>query len=331
MSILVPLILLASFAHGAKYSYPEQKILAKGIDKIEISGVKGAIQLSGRPDKVFRLKVKHSRGKKYEDWSLAVDRQGSKLVLEVSSALYGAQWRKHVRQDQWPEFDVELSGPSVPVMVSWKEGPLHYSKWGADIESSHLSGDVDVSEGVGNYTLQTGTGNVRVHKLAGELKLKGESGNVSIEQVTGAIQLSWLAGAIRLKDVTGGGQLDLNESQLKIASCRGQWSIQLARGQAEIDHCVGKLTASGQSAAWRLRASQELETEIKSAEGPVNLEWSPRVGARVFLTSNAGAIGGPRVQSKLDSEGRKVAEFTVGKRPFSPVFVKTESGAILFK
>lgn len=331
MSILVPLILFATAAHGAKYSYPEQKILAKGIAKIEISGVKGAIHLTGRPGKVFRLKVKHSRGKKYEDWSLAVDRQGSKLVMEVSSALYGAQWRKHVRQDQWPEFDVELSGPSVPAMISWKEGPLHFSKWAADVESSHLSGDVEIGEGVGNYTLHMGTGNVRVHQLAGELRLKGESGNVKIEQVTGAVHVSWLAGNVDLKGTVGGGQLDLNESQLNVASCRGPWSIQLARGQAHIDQCVGKLTGVGQTAAWRLRASQDLETEIKSGEGPVALEWSPKVGARVFLTSNAGSIEGPKVQSKLDSEGRKVAEFTVGKKPFTPVFVQTESGAILFK
>jgi hypothetical protein len=135
MSILVPLIFSASFAFGAKYTYPEQKLSANGIEKIEISGVKGAVKLVGRPGKVYRLKVRHSRGKKFEDWSLAIDRRESILVLEVSSAVYGAQWRKHVRQDQWPEFDVELSGPSVPATISWKEGQLEYSKWSNDLES----------------------------------------------------------------------------------------------------------------------------------------------------------------------------------------------------
>jgi DUF4097 and DUF4098 domain-containing protein YvlB len=330
MSILVPLIFAAASAFGAKHTYPEQKFSSNGVQKIEISGVKGEVKVSGRAGKAYRLKVKHSRGKKYEDWSLAVDRRGEVLVLEVSSAVYGAQWRKHVRQDQWPEFDVELSGPPVPLIVSWKQGQLHYSKWSADIESSHLKGDLTIEEGVGNYDLHTGMGDVQVAKLAGELKVQGESGNVTIDQVTGAVTLNWLSGNVKLKTVMGGGKLDLNESKLTVDACRGEWSIQLARGQAEIEGCSGKLMAEGQSTAWRLRKNQDLETEIKSGEGPVAVEWNSG-GAKVFLTSNQGVIEGPKVQSKLDSEGRKVAEFTVGKKPFSAVFVRTESGPILFK
>lgn len=330
MSIVVTLIFASAMAFGAKYSYPEQKLRSHGIEKIEISGVKGEVKLSGRAGKVYRLKVKHSRGKKYEDWSLAVDRRGSTLVLEVSSVVYGAQWRKHVRQDQWPEFDVELSGPSVPAVISWKEGSLHYSKWSNDVESSHLNGELEVIEGVGTYTLHTGSGRVKVSKLAGDLKLKGEAGDVSIEQITGALTLNWLTGNVRLKSLMGGGKLELSEAKLNLAACRGNWSIHLARGEAEIDQCSGKLTAEGESTSWKVTASEALETEIKSADGPVAVEWK-RAGAKVFLTSKDGEIAGPLVQSKLDSEGRKVAEFTVGKKPFAAVFVRTESGAISFK
>lgn len=330
MSILVPLIFLSTSAFGAKYTYPEQKMGARGIEKIEISGVKGAVKLTGQSGKVYRLKVRHSRGKKYEDWSLAVDRQGSTLVLEVSSAAYGAQWRKHVRQDEWPEFDVELIGPPVPAVVSWKEGQLEYSKWSANLESSHLRGDVTVEQGVGRYELHTGSGDIRIKKLAGDLKIKGESGEVSVEEVTGVVELNWLTGDIRLKGVSGGGRIDVNESRFALGSCSGEWFLAVARGKAEISRCTGNLTASGQSTAWKLSALDGLEAEIKSGDGPVTVEWK-KAGAKVFLTSNSGSISGPRVQSKLDSEGRRVAEFTVGQKPFSAVFVKTESGPILFK
>lgn len=330
MSIPVPLLFSLPWAFGAKYTYPEQKIAAGGVEKIEISGVKGAVRLKGRAGRAYRLKVGHSRGKKFEDWSLAVDRRGNILVLEVSSAVYGAQWRKHVRQDKWPEFDIELSGPPVPARVSWKEGKLEYFKWTADIDSSHLRGDILIEGGGGHHNLHTGTGDIRVTKLAGDIKIQGETGNIEVDQVSGRVGLSWLAGNVRIKSVLGGGELDLNESRLKIDKCRGEWSIKLQRGLAEIDQCSGKLMASGESAAWKLRNSEELDTEIKSADGPVAVNWK-KGGAKVFLTSTNGSIEGPKVQSKLDSEGRRVAEFTVGQKPFSPVFVKTESGPILFK
>jgi DUF4097 and DUF4098 domain-containing protein YvlB len=192
-----------------------------------------------------------------------------------------------------------------------------------------LRGDVLIEQGVGRFTLQTGSGDVKVKKLAGDLKIQGESGRVSIEEVTGVVDLSWLTGDVHLKGVLGGGRIDVNESRLSLGGCRGEWIVSVARGKAEISQCAGNLTANGQSTAWNLRSAERLEAEIKSATGPVTVEW--KSGAKVFLTSNSGPISGPRFRSKLDSEGRRIAEFTVGQKPFSAVFVKTESGPIMFK
>ncbi len=329
MTIVLTLF-LGFFAHAEKYAYPEQKILAAGVENIQISGVRGQIKLKGHPGKTFRLKVKHSKGKKYEDWSLAVDRRGNTLYFEVSSAAYGAQWRKLVKRDLWPEFDVELSGPPVPATVSWREGDLEYIDWTAAVESSHIKGKLTVIGGSGKYSLQTGEGDVLVKKMAGELILKGESGAVSIEQLTGPLTLSWVAGAVRLKSVMAGGRLDLTDNELSVHTCRGNWLVNMAGGKAHIENCSGKLNAQGVSAAWALRAAFNLETEIKSESGSVAVDWRSG-GAKVFLTSESGEIGGPRVKTKLDAEGRKVADFKFGSKPFGQVFVKTQSGPIVFK
>lgn len=329
MTIVLTLF-LGFFANGEKYAYPEQRILAAGVENIQISGVRGQIKLTGHSSKSFRLRVKHSKGKKYDDWSLAVDRRGNTLYFEVSSVAYGAQWRKLVKQDLWPEFDVELSGPPVAAVVSWREGDLEYIDWTAPVESSHIKGHLTVKGGVGKYSLQTGEGDVSVSKLAGDLTLKGESGRVTIEQLTGPLKLSWLSGAVNLSNVMGGGQLDLNDNELKISACQGEWTVKMAGGKAKIDRCSGKLTAQGVSTEWELRAAHDLETEIKSESGAVSVKWRSG-GAKVFLTSESGEIGGPKVQTKLDAEGRKVAEFKVGEKPFGQVFVRTQSGPIVFK
>lgn len=328
--LLVSALLWCTLAHGEKYAYPEQKIRARGIQDIQISGVKGHVKVKGHAGKSYRLRVRHSKSKRYEDWSLAVDRRGGTLYLEVSSAAYGAQWRKIVRRDQWPEFDVELIGPSKPITVAWREGKIEFLNWTADVESSHLKGALTVREGVGNYNLQTGEGDVNIEKLAGDLTLKGDTGDVSIGEVTGAVNMSWLSGQVLLTSVSGGGTLNVNDSELKVASCQGDWTINMARGKADIERCSGKLQAEGESAAWRLRASHDLETEIKSLSGPVDVEWKSG-GAKVFLTSDTGSIAAPKTKAKTDPQGRLVAEFKVGAKPFAQVFVKTQSGRIIFK
>ena len=323
-------LLLGFYAHGEKYAYRPQRILAAGVENIQISGVRGQIKLTGTRGNSYSLKVKHSKNKKYEDWSLAVDRRGGTLLFEVSNVAYGAQWRKLIQRDQWPEFDVELSGPSVPVTVSWREGDLEYLNWSADVESSHLKGNLTVKGGIGKYSLQVGEGDVHVEKLAGALTLKGDTGSVKIAQLTGPLHLSWRSGAVALHEVMGGGSLELHNSRLKLKICQGEWTINLPRGAARIEQCSGKLTAQGDSTKWRLRASPDLETEIKSQSGAVAVNW-PAGGAKVFLTSDSGNIGGAKVHTKVDSEGRKVAEFRVGRKPFAAVFVRTQSGPIVFK
>jgi len=328
--LLVSALLWCTLAYGEKYAYPEQKIRARGIEEIQISGVKGHVKLKGHAGKSYRLRVKHSKSKRYEDWSLAVDRRGHTLYLEVSSAAYGAQWRKVVRRDLWPEFDVELIGPAKPVTVSWREGHLEYLNWSANVESSHLKGRLTVKSGVGQYTLQTGDSDVDISKMAGDLTLKGGTGNVAIEQVTGQVHLTWLAGQVRLNSVTGGGELHVSDSELKLASCEGAWTVNVARGKADIERCSGKLQAEGESAAWRLRASHDLETEIKSLSGPVDVEWKAG-GAKVFLTSDSGSIATPKAKAQTDEKGRQVAEFKVGAKPFGQVFVRTQTGPIIFK
>lgn len=324
------MLLCCTKAHGDKYAYPAQKLRANGVEKIQITGVKGHVKLKGSASRFYRLKVRHSRGRRYEDWSLAVDRRGHTLVLEVSSAVYGAQWRKLVRKDQWPEFDIELTGPSRPASVSWREGKIEVLNWAADFESSHLRGPLSVRAGVGDYNLQTGDGAVDVVGLAGDLTLKGSSGDVTVEQVTGEVKLDWRSGALRLSGVTGGGRIETFEGDLRIRSCQGDWAVHVARGKADINRCSGKLEAQGDKASWRLRTSVDLETQIKSASGPVLVEWL-RGGAKVFLASDSGRIGGPKVKARFDADGRRVAEFRLGQKPFGQVFVQTGSGAISFK
>lgn len=306
------LVLVTLFARAEKFSYPQQRFLAKGVEKIQIIGVNGQVKLTGRAGKSYRLRVRHSKNKTSQDWSLFVDRRGNTLVLEVFSVAYGAQWRAHVRKELWPEFDIQLEGPPKPVAVSWRTGDMEFHRWSAPVEASQVDGRVRVREGSGTYSLHMGETEVDVEGLNGSLTVRGERGRVRIAKLTGDLRLNWLSGDVNVSAVNGNAHLDVGQGRVRIEG----------RG--------GKLQGEGKSAAWTLARSQFRDVEIQSESGPVI--WEKFLGgAKVFLTSDRGEIRGLKLPPLLDSEGRKVSEFAIGKKPYAQVFVRTETGPIHFR
>lgn len=330
MVSFVTFLLCGVMARAEKVGYPEQKLLAKGVERLEISGVKGHVKLSGRPGKVFRFKVRHSKSRKFQDWSLSVDRRGSALVFEVFSVAYGPQWRSQLTKDLWPEFDVEIEGPSTPAVVSWREGELEFVRWSAPIEATQVNGRVSVKNGAADYRLDVGQSDVNIDGLAGKLSIKGDRGSVRVSDLTGSLDLNWIRGDLDLKRLVGDAVVESSEANLRLRSCKGDWDIRIHKGQVAIDDCSGKLKAEGDRTAWSVRRSSISDAEIKSGDGPVRWDWKAG-GAKVFLTSNSGSISGPKIRFGLDREGRKVSEFVVGRKPFAQVFVKTQSGPIHFQ
>jgi hypothetical protein len=305
---LLPLIFLAVPAHADKFAYPPQKISAEGIQEIKISGVKGRLVLNGRSSKTYKIKVSHSKNKRFEDWSLSVDRQGDSLVLEVFNVALGSQWRHSVRAELYPEFDIELEGPAVPTVISWREGQMSVSRWDSDVEASYLNGKFEADRMHGNLKVQAGDGRLKISNFEGTMTLKGEKGRVELSSVKGKVDLNWLQGVLRGEDL--GGTLNL----------------ELPSGNASLKGVTGKLKATGGNSEWMVEGTAPGDLEVVTDSGPVKIRW--KGGAKLFLTSNTGAISVPKPFAVETREGLKVVEGVREKNPRGQVFVRTQSGAI---
>lgn len=305
---LVLLNLVAQVAVADKFAYPPQKINAAGIHEIKVSGVKGRLTIKGNDSKVFKIKVSHSKNKRFEDWSLSVDRQGEALVLEVFNVALGPQWRSSVRAELWPEFDIDIEGPSVPAVVSWREGQLNFVNWKSDLEAAYLNGQFNASRMRGNLKLQAVDGQVKISDLEGRLTLKGEKGRVELSRVQGAVELSWVNGVLRGEKLSGPLTLDM------------------PNGHARLSQLNGKVRVKGGSSEWDLAASAPSDIEVITDSGPVKIRWSG--GAKLFLTSASGAISVPKPFRAEVREGVKVVEAIKEKHPRGQVFVRTQSGKI---
>jgi hypothetical protein len=302
-------LLFSCAVYAEKFAYPPQKISSKGLTSIKISGVKGRLILKERATKFYRIKVMHSKDKKFEDWNLSADRVHDALVLEVFNVSAGKQWQKIVKQERWPEFDIELEGPSVPALIAWREGKIEIAGWSRSVELSFLNGSVITDRTRGPLKLEAVDAQVKIKNHRGELDLRGERGAVEIGRMNGQARIVWIDGTF------------------KADSLKGEYNLDWQNGQVTVRDLNAKIKGKSVAADWDLKARSPSEVDLHTESGGAQLRWLAG-GVHYFLSSAPGKVmaksGCPvKVQNGFD-----VCE---GKRPGQPmgeVFVQSKSGII---
>lgn len=305
----IALFLISFSASADKFAYPAQRITAKGITQIKISGVKGRLLLREKPTKFYRVRVIHSKSKKFDDWNLSVDRVHEALVLEVFNVAYGLQWQKLVREELWPEFDIELEGPSVAAVIAWREGDVQVIGWKKAIELSVLKGSVGSENTSGALKLETVDARVKIKNHSGGIDLRGEKGDVNLAGVDGSSRITWLNG------------------DLKGENLRGDFKIDWQNGKVLLKNVSAKIKGKSEGASWDLSAKTPSEIEIASDSGKVLVKWLSG-GVKFFLSSSHGDISVPRPYKVETRGGVKVVEGIKEASRKGEVFVRTQSGAI---
>lgn len=322
---------LSLTAAADKVAYPPQKISADGIKAIQIGGVNGELKLQAKPAKFFTFSVKHTRGRRAEDWNLLVDRRGDVLHLEVASVAYGSAWRKHIRADEWPEFDIVWEGPSVPAVISWRDGRLDVSNWRHRLETSLIKGAIFIRGGSGAFKLQTGKADVQVTRVDGQIEIRGEKGQVELTHSSGRAHLALLEGSLKVDTFKGDLVVESSRADLYSKGGDGFWNLNTNRAKSDLQDFRGRLKGKGTSGDWKVSTLGKAEIEIVSDSGGV-LVTPARVGElKAFLTSATGAIEGPSWLRFSMREKVQVAEGRIVEKDLkqkAEIFVRTQSGPI---
>ncbi len=316
---------------SAKHIYPEQRLSSKGIREIRVSGIKGQLQFRGsKRDSNFKLHVQHSSHPDFEDWQLMLERRGHVLHLEVLSLQHGSKWREQLSEDKWPEFDVEIEGPSLPAVVSWREGTLEFNRWDANLEISLTKGQVRLAGGHGDLRLHGSKVDINLSSRHGQIMLRGETGKVQLQSIEGDIDINWLQGQLGLTDCRGQVSLDVRSASLEVQGGSGDLRVALQKGIGRVRDFAGDVRVSGERANWKLKARAPSELHATSTSGPIELEWEG--GARVFLTTTKGKVTASK-NSYLHSAQREGRRIYAGQKDGTlkgEVFVRTQSGPIFW-
>jgi hypothetical protein len=332
-SLLCLLVSCGASAGETWAAYQAQKISVRGIKDIKIVGVRGHLTLRGRNEAhQLSLRVRHSNGHKYDDWYLSVEPRKGTLYIEVFNVAYGAQWRNQVREELWPEFDIELEGTALPTTVGWREGALTVSDWDADLEASFLKGQATVQGGYGRLSLQPIQANVQVSGHAGPVNISGESGSIRFSKTSGPLHINWITGAISLKECVGEIRVESRDGRLDVDGGEGILQVQMTQGVAHIAAFRGEVNGQGDKVSWEVAGSAPTRIHLQNHSGPVGLSWNSG-GAQVLLRSNHGAIDILH-SDFLNSEwhdGQRVASGVKRSTAMGQVDVRTDSGPIRWR
>ena len=285
---------LWSAAAGATTSgaYPDQVFRAAGIERVEISGVRGRVTLRGETSPNYRLRVRHSTAKMGADWGLSVERRGSTLVLEVYNVAWGAEWRRVLKRDQWPAFDIELIGPPKPAMVGWRDGAITAHFWRATLDASLVTGPIEIKNGAGRATLQASRGDVRVTNFNGDLRVRGEAGQLALDHVNGQGLVNWFGGSIHLAALRGRLTLESERAQVVGRTLEGDFRFALTAGAVSLSDLGGRLRGRGQRTAWTVSPRPHARVAIRGGRGAVHVGRAVETVAKRALAT-VSTVGRP--------------------------------------
>jgi ferric-dicitrate binding protein FerR (iron transport regulator) len=317
-----------SFGAPMLDAYPPQKMAMDGIEEIRIQGVRGHLKMSARQHQsIASITIRHSRGKRYGDWYLSIDRHGKALVLEVFNVTMGNQWRRQIRDDVVPEFDIEYTGPARPVVAAWRQGPLEFRDWAAPLDVSTLKGSVHVVGGHGNVALQSTDAKVKIEKRNGEIKIHGDQGELTLTDIDGPVRASWVRGTFLFRHLKGRLRLDAEEGRLKLSGAPQATEIYLNRGSAEVHGARGTMKLMGKSSHWTVTASGGADVNVKSESGPVHVSWQ-NGGVHAFLNAMSASIRLPKKWLPKGLHRPHVREGQSASKALGQLFVRTQTGAI---
>lgn len=297
-------------------------------DSLKILGVHGRLKLvRDARFKNLQIEVVQHQSRLSADWNLSLERRGTKLEIEVFSIANPTQWRSQLSNNEWPEYDIFIRGPTLPVTVSWRQGTIEVDGWDQKVDVSLLEGALNVRNSKGFVAAQGGRLSLVAEGHNGDLRFHADRGQLRVQRSRGSFQAHLMEGALTVSDFEGSLEWSAERASFFGARGRGSWNLRAHAGSVELEQFEGTLKGVGETVKWRISASQRAEVDVRSSSGPVKVRWS-RGAAKAFLSSHSGAIQAPAFAAVQRESGRSRWLAQWGDGPLGQIFVKTQSGSI---
>jgi hypothetical protein len=336
LGLLIASVLLFSQAAWVRsISLDTQRISVNDVDRIEILGMAGTIELvpvEGATQ--FELQVHYdlpkglTDGGGIEDWEMKVESVGKTWNIRVLGPKSKDAWRSAMLKNLFPQYHMKLMGPSRPVEIHWRDLRLTSTSWKSELQVQALVGDYQIRQGQGDLILRLDSGKISVSGQKGivdvesfgvEAELSNNSGNCRLVNFSGTSKVSNLLGDLNYRSMLGTSNLSLSDGNLE---------FQNGRGALNITAKDGRIFGNTDSGNVRATSLGKTDISIKSKEAFVNVITAKGSGAKVNVGSVEGDLFVPPGFKVDRYPNLKVA---TGRLPGSlggAIHVRTETGGV---
>jgi Putative adhesin len=200
-----------------------------------------------------------------------------------------------------------VTAPSgLPVNLSTQFGNLTTSHLRGQVTLSGSSGDIDTSSLTGTIQLNDQFGNIHASRLAGSVRVVNISGDIDISSLRGPIQLNDQFGNINASGLDGSTRLVNNSGDINVSRLTGDSQLRDAFGNIDVTSlATATVVASNNSGDITLRfTSVPRQVTVNDSFGNVTLILP--AGSTAYQVHTRNSFGSTHVSVPESSTARDV-------------------------
>lgn len=336
-SLLLLVVVSSTPSWASTTTFQPLSMEVKPGDQLVVSGFRGSVTIESDDSlKMMSVTLKQVTPKnlpgEYSDsldeWLFSFQRVQNRIEAKVGSPLSKSLWAKLLANPQYqPEFKMIIKGPSIPVTLSWRQGPIQVKSWNASVKLNTLSSDVRV---VG------GEGPVSATQQEGVLKIVDRSGAIGVDTYKVVTEFNKIKGPIHVQNFSGKSKIAETDGKIDIYSYSGSFDVADGKGQIQFESDRGKiyvkkyegdLTSETDIGSVYATLLGQARVKIKSRQGNVSLSL-PNSGANVNVGTEKGSLNVPNYLRLTRLPNLQLMTGRLRGKNSGRVYVRTESGGI---
>jgi DUF4097 and DUF4098 domain-containing protein YvlB len=338
MSTRIFVLFLLAFAPHSYAAVTEFKPLAmetKPGDTMAVRGFDGDVKIMhGKAAQVVvkvRLETSESANsairKSLDEWNFSMQRGETGIEISVQSPHTKEVWREILKSGGAPKYHLEVTAPSMPLELVWRNGNVTLDNWSAKGQVSIQQGQVTALGGSGDLRAVGQEANITVRNRAGKVDAESYSGKVLVDSVKGSVEAESFTGEATVQRSEGQIAVRGFKAPLTVTGGKGRIDFETVRGPVKVNNFGGDLRGTTDEAPVTAKLAGAENVRITSGAGSVTLDLV-NSGASVSATSTEGSITGPPHLRADQMAGQKVMRGRLKGAVDGSVVVRSQSGPI---
>lgn len=322
-------MLLLGFCFPA-WSLQTYSIEKDKIKTIEVVGFNGDLSLNHNVSSQYTVQIEQKENQEVESWPHKVYTEDGVLKVVVLGSQSKSDWQEALRNKKEPSLNITVSGPSVPIMVSWRRGQLVSKNWQSSLGFRGIVNQLQILGGRGGIRANVQNGSVTVQNYEGSLVLEGFQAAVNIVNSKGDVLVNNFSGNTIVNQHDGFINLKSEKGNLNVSKGKGRIEFRSGLAPVSIDDFEGGIRGDAAQGAVKISAAEEVDLNVRSDKAAVDIQLK-NSGAYLNIGTKDGVMRTAPYLKVTRYPNIKVIRGRLRGNVKGKVFVRSQAGDIVVR